>query len=57
MDIREDGSHGVTWIGGHGVGGVISMNNEVSEKASGGWVGEDDSTSNPGAVEVGVGIS
>lgn len=42
------------WTGDHGVGGVISLNNEVSEKAGRGWVGEDDSKSNPGAVEGGV---
>lgn len=36
---------------------VTSVNNEVSENASGRWVGEDDSKSNPGAVKGRVGMS
>lgn len=38
---QEDGGHGITWPGGLGVRGVISTNNEVSERLVG-WVEEDD---------------
>lgn len=37
---KEDGGHAITRPGGLGVGGVISMNNEVSERLIG-WVEED----------------
>lgn len=45
------------WTGSHGVGGVISLNTEASEKAFGEWVGEDDSRSHPGAVRGGLRVS
>ena len=53
-DAREDAGHGIMWTGGHGVEGVISKNSEVTEKTSGGWIGEDDSRSNPGSTKGGV---
>lgn len=50
---KEDGGHGVRWPGGHGVGGDISMNNEVSEKACRGGLKK----SNPGAITCGIRVS